>query len=166
MPELLTHVLAAYALATALSFRYSWITPGYVTIAMIGGMIPDLNRLELLAPAEVVESVVGIPWDWGAVHTFGGSAVVVAVGSLLVPPAYRRRVLAMLALGVVSHLLLDALLINASGHSYALLWPLTGYHPPTPGLFLSSDRWPAVITGGIAAAVWAVRYRIGDGNDD
>lgn len=73
----------------------------------------------------------------------------------------------LLALGAASHHALDAVLINASGYSYALFWPLTTYHPPTPGLFLSSDRWPAAVSALLAIGVWYLRYhQVGKGNRD
>ncbi|MWV40021.1 metal-dependent hydrolase [Natrialba sp. INN-245] len=154
MAELLTHVLAAYVLATALSWRYEWITAPFVTVAMAGAITPDLNRLELLLSAETIESVVGVPFDWGAFHTLGGTAVVVAIGALLTPQRYRRAVVAMLALGALSHHVLDVLLISPSGYSYSVFWPLTPYRPPTPNLYLSTDRWPALVAGSVAAVVW------------
>lgn len=159
MPDLMTHVLAAYILGTLLSIRYEWITPPLVTAAMAGAFIPDITKISLLVPSAQVEVLLGIPFDWGAIHKLGGTAVAVLIGALLTSSPYRRRLFLMLALGAVSHHALDALLISASGHSYAILWPLSTYHPPTPGLFLSSDRWPAVMTAILAAGAWALRYR-------
>lgn len=159
MAEMLTHALVAYSLATLLSWRYEWLTPQFVTVAMAGAMIPDLGRVDLLVPAEFIEAVFGIPFDWGAFHVLGGSLLAVAIGTLLAPASYRRRVGALLLLGMASHHALDLLLLNVSGYSYAVLWPLTGYHPPSPGLYLSTDRWPAVCSAVLAASVWYARYR-------
>ena len=160
MAELLTHVLAAYILATALSWHYGWIDPRYVTIAMAGAITPDLSRFDLLIPAEWIEATFGLPFSWGAFHTLGGTTFVVAIGTLLVPRRYRLRVFAMLMLGALSHHALDLLLLNPSGHSYAVFWPATQYHPPSPGLYLSTDRWPALVAGLVAAVVWAVDRRL------
>jgi membrane-bound metal-dependent hydrolase YbcI (DUF457 family) len=161
MAEWLTHVLFAYVLATLLSVRYTWITREYVTIAMIGAIVPDLNRMDLVVDDYVIEAVLGIPFSWGAFHTLGGSLVAVAVGALLVGPRYRIRVFALLVLGMASHHALDLLLINLTGYSYAVLWPLTWYAPPTPGIYSSSDRWPAVVAILVAAVVWRVDARRG-----
>ena len=68
----------------------------------------------------------------------------------------------LLALGAVSHHALDMLLINPSGYSYAVFWPLTTYHSPTPTLFRSSDRLPALVTGSAAVDVWYFRWYRGD----
>ncbi|MCU4975366.1 metal-dependent hydrolase [Halobacteria archaeon AArc-m2/3/4] len=154
MPDLLTHVLAAYILAMLLARRYEWLTPSFVTVVMIGAAVPDLDRIGLVIPEETIRSLLGVPFVWGAIHTLGGSVVIITIGALLVPTRYRLRVFVALLLGLVSHLVLDLLLINPSGHSYPVLWPLTQYHPPTPNLFLSTDRWPAITAGAIAVVVW------------
>ena len=158
MADLLTHVLVAYILAVLFSFRYDWITPSMVTVAMLGAVVPDLAKIGLVVPNARVKSLLGLPFDWWALHMLGGTLVAITIGALLTGPAYRRRVFLLLALGAVSHHVLDALLINPSGYSYALLWPLTTYHPPTPNLYLSSDRWPALASAIVAIVVWYFRW--------
>ena len=158
MPDVLTHVLAAYILATLLSFRYDWITPAMVTVAMLGAVVPDLTKISLVIPSSTIEAMLGVPFDWFAIHTVAGSVVAVAIGALLVGSEHRKRVFLLLLLGVLSHHFLDALLINPSGYSYALFFPVTSYHPPTPGLFLSSDRWPAIVSALLAGVVWYLRW--------
>ena len=158
MPDLLTHVLVAYVLATLLSFKYDWITPTMVTVAMLGAIVPDLTKISLVIPNARMEALLGIPFDWFAVHTVAGSVVAVAIGALLVRSEHRKRVFFLLLLGALSHHFLDAILINPTGYSYALFFPVTSYHPPTPGLFLSSDRWPAVVSALLAGMVWYLRY--------
>lgn len=160
MPDLLAHVLLGYAVATLLSWRYDWLSPAYVTVAMAGAMIPDLAKADLLVPGGLVERALGVPFDWFALHTVGGVAVSVLVGAAVVRSDLRRRVAALLALGAATHLLADGLLVNPSGRSYAMLWPLTRWHPPTPGLYLSTQVEPTLAAGAGAAAVWlATRVR-------
>lgn len=159
MPDLLTHVLAGYILATILSFHYDWLTPGYVSIAMLGALVPDFTKIRLLIPSDVMAAVLGFPFDWFAIHALGGALVAIAIGSLLTGSKQRKQVFGLLLLGALSHLFLDGLLLNLSGHSFAVFWPLTTYHPPTPGLYLSSDRWPAAVAALVAVAVWSLRYR-------
>ncbi|MFB6102871.1 MAG: metal-dependent hydrolase [Haloplanus sp.] len=151
MADLLTHVLVTYVLATLLSIRDDRITPAAVTLAMVGGTLPDLNRIGLLVPAEAVEAAFGVPFAWDALGTVGGVAVTVALGTLLVPPRLRRVTVAMLSLGAASHFLLDYLLLFPSGYTHPYLWPITDRALPGPDLYLSSDRWPAAAA--IAAAV-------------
>ena len=33
---------------------------------MVGAAIPDLNRLDLIIPEEIIPAVLGLPWTWGA----------------------------------------------------------------------------------------------------
>lgn len=159
MAELLTHVLVGYILATLLSFHYDWLSPRYVTVAMVGAVVPDLSRIGLLVSDDWITATVGIPFEWFAIHTLGGSLVVITIGTLLTTAAHRKRIFALLVLGALSHLVLDGLLFNPSGYSYAIFWPLTSYHPPSPGLYLSTDRWPALVSAIAAAVVWYLRYR-------
>lgn len=156
MADLLTHVLAAYVLATVLSWRYEWLSPAFVTVAMLGAVQPDLSRMEFVVSATTIEATLGIPFDWSAFHTLGGSVVSAAIAGLLVPVERRRRVFALFLLGALSHHFLDALLVNPSGYSYAIFWPLTQHHPPTPNLYLSSDRWPAALALVVAGLVTAI----------
>lgn len=154
MPDLLTHALLAYVLGTALSWRYEWLDGRYVTVAMAGAFIPDIAKVALIVSEDYVRVLFGVPFDWFGVHTAGGSLCCVLAGAVLVPPEDRPSVFALLSLGAGSHLVADAFLIKAYGHSYPLLWPLTTYAPPTPGLYLSTDLWPAVLTGALAFGLW------------
>lgn len=159
MADLLTHVLTAYVLATLLSLRDDRITPAMTTAAMVGGLVPDLNRIGLVVPASAVESVLGVSVGWDALLTLGGVSVVIAVATCLVPSRLRRRTVAMLGLGSASHFLLDYLLLFPSGYSHPYLWPMTAVGLPGPGLYLSSARWPAVVAVTAAVAVRVVAYR-------
>lgn len=159
MPDLLSHALIAYTLCTLLAARYRWLTPRYVTVGMAGAFVPDIAKVDLVLPGAVVRNALGVPFSWFGVHTLGGAAVAALVGVVLAAGEQRRRVAALLALGAGSHLAADALLLKASGHSYPVLWPLTVYHPPTPGLYHSTDVWPAFATGAAALAAWLLVRR-------
>ncbi|AUG47225.1 metal-dependent hydrolase [Haloarcula taiwanensis] len=160
MPDLLSHAFIAFTICTLLSLRYNWLTGEYVTVGMAGAFIPDMAKIKLLVDAAAVEAALGIPFNWLGIHTLGGAFVAVLVGTVVVNRADRRRVFMLLSLGAVSHLLADSLLLKASGRSYEVLWPLTQYHPPTPGLYLSTDIWLTGVTGSVAVAVYfLVQYR-------
>lgn len=160
MPDLLTHVLAGYILGTILSFRYEWIRPAHVTVVMIGATLPDLAKVELVVSRHEVASALGVPWDWFALHTLGGTVVTLLLWSLLVGPAHRRRVVVLLAVGVASHHVLDGLLVTRTGYTYPIFWPLTDYRPPAGNLFYSSDWWPAALSSATAAVLWQLRRRV------
>jgi len=162
MPDILTHVLVGYILGTLLSSRYDWLTPEYVTLVMLGALTPDLTKIALLLPSERVELFLGVPFDWFALHTLGGNLAVLLLGALLVAPESRKRVFVLLALGAASHHSLDLLLFNPSGYSYPVLFPLTAYNPPAGQLYLSSDRWPALVAGALTILVWWARRASAD----
>lgn len=133
MPDLLSHAFIAYTVCTLLALRYPWLTPEYVTVGMAGAFIPDLAKAELLIDNTIVGNLLGLPFDWSGLHTLGGAIVAVLVGVTLAKHEYRRRVAALLSIGAASHLVADALLRKASGHSYPILWPFTGVHPRLRG---------------------------------
>ncbi|WP_254535976.1 metal-dependent hydrolase [Halomarina litorea] len=161
MPDLLSHALIAYSLCTLLALRYDWLAPRYVTVGMAGAFVPDLAKADLLVEGATVGSALGVPFDWFGLHTLGGAAVAVLVGVVLVASEERARVGSLLSLGAASHLVADAFLAKAASVSYPVFWPITQYHPPTPGLYLSTDYWPAVATGVVALCVWALVRRPG-----
>jgi hypothetical protein len=155
-PGLLTHAFIAYGLGILLSWRYDWLDARYVTVTMAGVFIPDIAKITLLVPGTRVSAFLNLPFDWLGIHTAGGALLCVLIGVVLVRPVDRQRVFGLLALGASSHLVADAFLIKAYGHSYPLLWPLSTYAPPTPGLYLSTDIWPAIVTGLIALILWGI----------
>ncbi|WP_458190968.1 metal-dependent hydrolase [Haladaptatus sp. NG-WS-4] len=160
MPDLLAHAFIAYSIALLLSWRYDWISPAYATVAMAGAFIPDLTKIKLVISSGTVEQLLGIPFDWDALHTAGGALVAVFVGVTVVAPRERRRVFALLSVGALSHLFADGLLQKPSGHSYAVFWPLTQYYPPTPGLYLSTQAKPMIVAATVALILhFVTRYR-------
>lgn len=156
MPDLLAHALLAYAVCRGLAWRYTWLTSAHVTAGMAGAFIPDLAKVALVLPGTTIEGWLGLPFSWYGLHTLGGALVGVAVGAAVVADRDRRRVAALLAVGAASHLLADALLLTPTGRSYAVLWPLTRWHPPTPGLYLSTDPGPTLVAGAVALVMWAI----------
>jgi hypothetical protein len=159
MADLLTHALVGYAVATALSWRYAAVTPPFVTLAMVGAVSPDLNRVDLLLPEATVATLLGVPWLWAPLHRLGGSLLVVALGATLVPRRRRRLALAVLAVGAGSHYALDLLLYKPSGLSFVALWPFTDHRFAVKGSYLSTDRWPAAAAAVTALGTWLVDRR-------
>lgn len=166
MADLLTHVLIGYVLATYCSFRYAWIGPRMVTVAMVGSTIPDLYRISLLIDNQTIAQLLGVPFNWFGFHTLGGSLATAIVGVALVRHEYRIRVFLLLTLGAASHMLLDSFLVRPTGVTGPLFWPFIREGLPVPGFYLSTDRWPAVVSGVTAAIVWYGRYRTSFGTTD
>ena len=165
MADVLTHVLVGYVIGMVLTFRYEWMRPAHVTLVMLGALSPDFAKADLFVSDWVVHSLLGVPFSWSALHTLGGTVVVVLLVSLLIAPEYRWHAIALVAIGAASHHVLDVALMTPTGRAYAVFWPVTDYRPPAGGLYLSSDRWPALVSGALAALVWGIdRYRR-DGDD-
>ncbi|WP_049890338.1 metal-dependent hydrolase [Natronorubrum sulfidifaciens] len=159
MADVLTHVLVGYIIGTLLSIRYERVQPTHVTLVMIGALSPDFVKIELLVPDGLVMALLGVPFSWSPLHTLGGTVLVICLGSLLLAPEYRAQALALFAIGALSHHTLDVLLMTPTGDAYAVFWPLTEYRLPAGGLYLSSDRWPALVAGLVAVVVWSVARR-------
>jgi len=159
MPDLFTHMLVGYTLAVVLSWRYEWIAYPHVTLTMGAAILPDLNRIELVLPATTVEATLGIPWSWVPLHRVSGTLLVICLGTLLVPTRLRRRVFALLTIGATSHYTLDLMLYKPAGLSGPFFWPLSEYRFAIEGIYLSSDRWPALVMITVAAIVWYIDRR-------
>lgn len=157
--DVLTHVLVGYVVGMVLALRDDRIGPPHVTLVMVGALSPDVAKVALFVPSYTITATTGVPWNWTALHTLGGTVVVCLVTAVLVAPEQRRLAVALVAIGALTHHVLDALLITQAGVVYPLLWPLTEYRPPAGGLYRSSDRLPAVLTGLLALALWAVHRR-------
>lgn len=159
MTDVLTHVLVAYAIATTISIRYEGLTGPDVTVCTMGAMIPDVAKGKLVVADWQVEAALGVPFSWEAIHTLGGSIAAALVGAFLVPAGYRRRVLALLVVGVCSHHLLDLLIAHPGGYVYDLFWPLSTAWVPEGGIYHSSDRWPLAVAATIAGLTALARRR-------
>ncbi len=159
MADLFTHILIGYTLAIVLSWRYEWISYPFVTAVMIGSTLPDLNRIDLVVPEETVTALLGLPFTWSPLHRVGGTLLIVCIGALLVPNAYRRVVFALLSVGTASHYALDLLLYKPSGITSPLLWPFVTHGLAVDGFYLSTDRWPIVAATVLAGLVWVVDRR-------
>ncbi len=147
LADLLTHVFVGYSIGIILSWRYKQIKSPHITAIMVGAALPDLVRIRLLLDPIKIEQYLGIPFSWGPLHTVGGVLIIMTIGALLTIPKDSKMIFILLAIGAISHLFLDSLLITASGYSYAVLWPFLEFHPPTPALYLSTDVWPALVSG-------------------
>ena len=159
MADVLTHVLVGYILGTLLSIRYESLRSAHVTLVMIGALTPDLVKIQLIAPDERVAETLGVAFSWSSLHTLVGSVLLIGLGALLLGPAHRKQAFALFAVGILSHHLLDILLLTPTGEAYAVFWPFLEYRLPAGDLYLSSDRWPALVASCGALLVWVLDRR-------
>lgn len=160
MPDLLAHVFIVYTLCRILSWRVEWVSNQYITLGMVGAFIPDLVKIKLLLSSSRVEQILGYPFSWGSLATGSGVILSTLIGVLLLNSGQRRRGGLLLGVGAGSHLLADSLLLTPTGRTVQLFWPFTQYTTPSPGLYLSTQPGPTIVTGTIAGIVWLThRYR-------
>jgi len=162
MADLLAHVLVAYALMTALSWRIERIKPRWTAVVMGGAVIPDLVKIQLLLKAHVVEETVGIPFDYAAVSTLGGVLLIAGVISIAFQRRYWRRAYGCLVVGGIMSLVVNGLRAFADSHSTAWLYPLTWWRPPTPSLYVTSDYRVTALVVAVAALVTAIGMSVLD----
>ncbi|WP_049911510.1 metal-dependent hydrolase [Natrinema limicola] len=159
MADLLTHVLLAYAGCTVASW-YRPIPAHWIAAAMIGSILPDLNRVTLIVSNGTLETLLGIPFDLDALSTLGGAIILAGIGSMVVANQHRRMFAALFA-GALSHLFIDGVKAYADGAAGMWLYPVSWARHPTPSLYVSSD--PAVLTAAVLITVTVVtidRYAI------
>ncbi|WP_135820702.1 hypothetical protein [Halostella litorea] len=159
MPDLLSHVLFAYALLTVASWRVDRLTDEWVAVGVAGAAIPDLIKVEILVDSAAVSRALGVPFDVGAVGTLAG---VLLVGGLIAL-AFGRRwrpAYAALVAGGGSALVLDGLRAYADGRAGFWLYPVP-WRPPTPSLYVSSDPRVLAVAVAVAAGVALADRRVG-----
>ena len=158
MVDLLAHVLIGYA-AFALLARFGYVERRRVPVGMIGSALPDAAKVRTFLPKSAVESLLGEPFSWLALHRLGGLLALAGIGALLVARGERRAVFAALVGGGVGHLTLDALIARAGGYAPAYLYPFSWWQPPAGGLYVSSDLWPLLAAAAFASIAFLATRR-------
>lgn len=163
MAEWLSHVLLAYAAFTVASWQIEWLDQRWVAVGVVGSILPDLSRLNLLVDNDTMTALLGVPFEWGGLHTLGGSILLAGVGALLFEGRRQQyRAFGLLVAGAFSHLIVDLPQKYADGQllTNLYLFPVSSWRGPTPGWYVSADRWVAVLSLGVALVVYlADRYR-------
>mgnify|MGYP006270776347 FL=1 len=163
MAEWVSHVCLAYALFTAAGWYLDWLDKRWVVVGVVGSILPDLDRLGLLVSGDSITAATGVPFEWAGINSVGGAVVLSAIGALLFERrSHRRRGFLLLLAGACSHLLADLPQRYADGLMLTnkYLFPLPAWRPPTPGWYVSADRWVAVVAVAVALVVFlADRYR-------
>ena len=163
MAEWVTHVCLAYALFTVVGWSVDWVDRQWVAVGVVGSILPDLDRLDLLLSGDLITATTGIPFNWNGINSVGGTVVLSAIGALLFAcRSDQRRGFSLLFAGALSHLLVDLPQRYADGLMLTnkYLFPLPAWRPPTPGWYVSADRWVAIVALLVALVVFGVdRYQ-------
>jgi membrane-bound metal-dependent hydrolase YbcI (DUF457 family) len=168
MADWLTHVFFAYAFFTVASWVVD-LPDRWVAVGLVGSVLPDLDRLALIAPANSASAALGVPFDWNGLHTLGGLLLLGGVGALLFERRRdQRRALALLYAGALSHLLVDLPQPYADGLTLTnlYLFPFSSWRTTTPGWYVSADRWVVAVAFTVAlVAFLSDRYLVSATDD-
>ena len=123
MPDWLVHIGVVYIICRLLYIKYDTFDHPNTSLAMIGSLIPDIVKFAM------IPEFFGIDvWDYLlAFHLPVTSLVVAGLFSMFF--CNKKVVFGLLTLGLITHYILDLLLINISGGIY-LFFPLSwqGFH--------------------------------------
>lgn len=157
LAELFSHILIAFSILTVAGWRIDWLEREWVAVGMIGAIFPDLNRVEMAISSDSIEALVGLPFGWGGLHTIGGVLVLSAMGALLFPSQREQlRAFGLMVVGGAVHLLTDMVKAWADGDNGMYLYPFSWWRNPTPGWYVSADRWVFVLVASVAIVVVAI----------
>lgn len=159
MPDLLTHVLIAYALGAVAV----WVTPlpdRHLPVVLVGAVAPDVMKATVLLGV-TSGTALGIPYSFWGLHTLGGVVVLSGFGATTLCSADRRVGVAALAAGGTSHLLLDVFVIRVDGVAPPYLFPISGWLPPAGNLYASTDVWTVAAAVAVASMAFGARYVTG-----
>mgnify|MGYP006896970975 CR=1 FL=1 len=77
---------------------------------MVGAVLPDFTKIDWFLNSYLIENALGIPFNWGALHTFAGVLVLAGIGAVLFGRDQDHwRAGGMLLAGALGHLLVDSL---------------------------------------------------------
>lgn len=116
MPDWITHVLVAWTLTTILGFRFKQFSQPNSAIVMLGALIPDIYKINLLAD----QFGIYLHDFLTPIHLPIGSLLIAAILSLFFTD--RKSIFLFLIIGIVTHYALDLLLFSGG---MELLYPLT-----------------------------------------
>lgn len=158
MADLLTHVLVTYSVLTVASWYVDRLDQRWIAVAMGGSAIPDLVKARIVIDDDIIETLLGIPFNYAAISTLGGVVVIAAAITMLFARDHWRLTYGYLVLGGISSLLVDGMRVFADGRANQWLFPFTWWRPPTPSLYVTSDLRIAVgvilVTALIAGRQW------------
>jgi LexA-binding, inner membrane-associated putative hydrolase len=123
MPDWIVHITVAWILCRLLSFKYPQFDPNNTILVMIGSVLPDAVKVGLLF------DLLGHDW-WNyisALHLPLGTLILAGLLSLLFQE--KKAAFLFLSLGILTHFLLDLLLIQPGDGIY-LFYPISwlGFH--------------------------------------
>ncbi len=115
MPDWITHVLVAWTLTTILGFRFKQFSQPNSAIVMLGALIPDIYKINLLSD----QFGIYLNDFLTPIHLPIGSIFIAALFSLFF--SNRKSIFLFLIMGIATHYMLDLLLFSGG---MAIFYPL------------------------------------------
>lgn len=118
MPDWIVHIAVPYIICRLLYFRYPVFNSGNTVIAMVGALLPDIVKIVMIFQfySIFINDYILV------LHTPLASIIIAGIISLFFED--KKLAFAFLTLGVITHYLLDLLLIHI-GEGYYLLFPFS-----------------------------------------
>ncbi len=156
MTDLLTHVLIAFAVGQLVASVYPWVTRSYRTAILTGALIPEIVKIGLIIPGATMTTLLGMKFSWNPLASIYGVTISILIGTLIVVPDARRRIFLTLAVGVLTHIVLDIFVVQPAPTIGFLLWPVPEVEVRLLNidLYRSTDWWLPFPGAAIAFVTW------------
>lgn len=156
MTDLLTHVLIAFAIGQLAASAYPWVTRPYRTAIMTGAVVPEMVKIGLIIPGHTLTAWFGTMFSWNPLASLYGVTLSVLIGTMVVVTGTRRRIFAALAIGVVTHIILDIFVVQPAPTIGLLVWPVPEVEIRLfdIDLYRSTDWWLPILGAAIAFMTW------------
>ena len=148
MPDWMVHVAVAWSLCRILRLRYGEFNQANTVLVMVGSIFPDAIK------ASILGELMGFDlWNYiYALHLPVGSFLLAGIASLIFQE--KRKAFLFLSLGIVTHYLMDLLLIQV-GYGMSLFYPLNwmGF---TLNLVPNDDYYITIVAIIVALVIYLV----------
>ncbi len=142
MPDWLTHTLVGWITGKSIKIE--------VGLVVIGSLIPDIAKI-----GTIFQCWLGINLSHllEPIHTPVGAFLVAGIAALFFDDI--KKAFMALSIGVITHFILDYLLIHSSGGTMKLLFPFS-WSEWQYGLVRSENYWVTIITVFVAVFIYII----------
>ncbi len=118
MPDWIVHICIAYLVCRILYFKYPLFGPQNTILAMIGSLLPDIFKLQIIFSQFGIDLIDFLPFFHIPVASF------IVAGIISQFFENKRIAFSFLVIGVISHFVMDSLLISV-GEGLYLFFPFS-----------------------------------------
>ncbi len=118
MPDWIVHICVAYLVCRTLYFKYPLFNPANTILAMVGALLPDIIKLQIIFSQFGIDLTDFLP----VFHIPLTSFIMAGIISLFFEN--KKIAFLFLVIGAISHFAMDSLLISIGGGMY-LFFPFS-----------------------------------------